>query len=259
LLPSLNKARRAATLVTCSSQLRQVGLATVNYANDNQGSLPPYTKDTGLPTFGIPNGDASAFWNITQNLGNTPDAGAGIGTLIIQKYCNDPRIAWCPASDAGKPVYYCYNPHLCYRTSGNSLYLQAWWKKFNNYGKVPNGAVNAVALASFDSPSGTAPVKGEGNHQFAPNPRCLACDNVDGIANSTHAQNAGVRAWNLLFPDGHVSPSIVDAALVRAYGKFNRDLDIIDAMETVANNETFNVGNTASWTNTDDYAPVDPH
>src|ERR1700722_9521515 len=217
LLPSLNKARRAAALVTCSSQLRQVGLATVNYTNDNKGALPPYTQDNGLATFGIPSGDASPFWNIKQNLAITPDAGAGIGMLINQKYCNDPRIAWCPASDSGNPIYYCYNPHLCYRTSGTSLYLQAWWKKFNNYGKPPVGPVNAVALASFDSPSGSAPVAGEGAHTFASNPRCLACDNVDGIGNSTHAQNAGIRAWNLLFPDGHVSPSVVDQALVRAF------------------------------------------
>jgi prepilin-type processing-associated H-X9-DG protein/prepilin-type N-terminal cleavage/methylation domain-containing protein len=41
LLPSLNKARRQAQLVACSSNLRQIGMAFQMYANSNKGTLPP--------------------------------------------------------------------------------------------------------------------------------------------------------------------------------------------------------------------------
>jgi len=41
LLPSLNRARAAASAVQCASNLRQLGLAFTMYANANHGSLPP--------------------------------------------------------------------------------------------------------------------------------------------------------------------------------------------------------------------------
>jgi prepilin-type N-terminal cleavage/methylation domain-containing protein/prepilin-type processing-associated H-X9-DG protein len=40
LLPSLNKARAAANVVACSSNMRQIGQAFYMYMNDNKGSLP---------------------------------------------------------------------------------------------------------------------------------------------------------------------------------------------------------------------------
>ncbi|MCC6424780.1 MAG: prepilin-type N-terminal cleavage/methylation domain-containing protein [Phycisphaerales bacterium] len=48
LMPSLNKARRAAITVQCASNLRQHGLAYAMYANENKGSLPNYA-DNGDP------------------------------------------------------------------------------------------------------------------------------------------------------------------------------------------------------------------
>src|SRR5208282_6652830 len=40
LLPALNKARVQALLVDCQSNLRQIGQATMMYAEDNHGLLP---------------------------------------------------------------------------------------------------------------------------------------------------------------------------------------------------------------------------
>lgn len=39
LLPSLNRARRQAAQVQCSSNMRQIGLSIIQYANDNKGKL----------------------------------------------------------------------------------------------------------------------------------------------------------------------------------------------------------------------------
>lgn len=49
LLPALNKARDAAKLVGCSSNLRQIGLAWISYANDNNGWWPAYPYYVGNP------------------------------------------------------------------------------------------------------------------------------------------------------------------------------------------------------------------
>src|SRR5436190_12362876 len=51
LLPALAKARQQAGIVKCAAHLRQIGLASVAYANDNHGFLPPYRGDDGSPTF----------------------------------------------------------------------------------------------------------------------------------------------------------------------------------------------------------------
>lgn len=41
LLPALNKARRSAATVQCSSNMRQIAIAIVGYSVDNRGRLPP--------------------------------------------------------------------------------------------------------------------------------------------------------------------------------------------------------------------------
>ncbi len=46
LLPSLNKARQSAQAAACLSNLRQVGMAIVMYANENKGLLPPMIVST---------------------------------------------------------------------------------------------------------------------------------------------------------------------------------------------------------------------
>jgi prepilin-type processing-associated H-X9-DG protein len=44
LLPSLTRARRAAQTTVCMSNVRQIALAVIQYANDNKGVLPYYSK-----------------------------------------------------------------------------------------------------------------------------------------------------------------------------------------------------------------------
>jgi prepilin-type N-terminal cleavage/methylation domain-containing protein len=41
LLPALSKARKQAQITACTSNLRQIALATLAYAADNKGMLPP--------------------------------------------------------------------------------------------------------------------------------------------------------------------------------------------------------------------------
>src|SRR6266542_4474275 len=42
LLPVLSNARRQAAFTTCASQLRQVAIAAINYAQENKGFLPEW-------------------------------------------------------------------------------------------------------------------------------------------------------------------------------------------------------------------------
>ena len=54
LLPTLNSARDRAKTVACSSNIRQIGVAFIGYANDFNGSLPYGFYQTGDSRFGGP-------------------------------------------------------------------------------------------------------------------------------------------------------------------------------------------------------------
>jgi prepilin-type N-terminal cleavage/methylation domain-containing protein/prepilin-type processing-associated H-X9-DG protein len=64
LLPALNKAREAAKTTQCASNLRQIAIAVISYANDNKGKLPPSkvnkSSDNGTSDKIYPNG---FFWS----------------------------------------------------------------------------------------------------------------------------------------------------------------------------------------------------
>src|SRR5206468_953386 len=52
LLPALQRARRAAQLASCLSNLRQITQASIMYANDNKGYLPQSFNDVNnLPNY----------------------------------------------------------------------------------------------------------------------------------------------------------------------------------------------------------------
>src|SRR5687767_13583674 len=51
LLPVLARSRESAKRVQCAAMLRQIGAATVMYANENRGQLPPMARDLGDPSY----------------------------------------------------------------------------------------------------------------------------------------------------------------------------------------------------------------
>ena len=65
LLPSLSKARETANRVKCGSNLRQIGMGCLIYANDHNGKLPPdqgtllKEADLTLPVFLCPSGNTT--------------------------------------------------------------------------------------------------------------------------------------------------------------------------------------------------------
>jgi prepilin-type N-terminal cleavage/methylation domain-containing protein/prepilin-type processing-associated H-X9-DG protein len=91
LLPALTRARQEATLVQCSSNLRQIGQAIIMYAGDYKGVLPPgywdgeWNPATGQST--VPTGSIynyAAQWSVLiqpymGKAGNTDNSNAILG------------------------------------------------------------------------------------------------------------------------------------------------------------------------------------
>lgn len=90
LLPTLNRAREAARAVTCSSQLRQVTVALVNYSTENKGLIITMSNAMALPK--IDGQTATISWNYLQVGSNYyPDQG------VVSRYFKTPAILECPS------------------------------------------------------------------------------------------------------------------------------------------------------------------
>src|SRR5687768_16604329 len=93
LLPALQRARRQAATVQCSSNMRQVALAMLNYANANKGKLIPIQVND------LPEWRGGMTWK---------------ASLVSQKYVNAPN-AWQNVNgtwqltypDTKRSVFYC--------------------------------------------------------------------------------------------------------------------------------------------------------
>jgi len=282
LLPALNKARQSAGRVKCASALRQIGLASVAYANENHGYLPPFQNDQGQANYAVQSQYLLQPWftsanNPLANALNTTgpkDEGSLIGRLVAKKYLGSPaaedaqwkfatQIMKCPSAAGNSEArfaYYYYNPHMCMATTGDvnsgTQYMQPWWKRITQFGKVPKGYVTTQYGGGNTNVMKAFP--------FPPIRRALAADPTYGVMSATHAMGKA-RAWNLLYSDCSVHMVVVDARVERGNtdtaGGFNitRALDVLGCLEYIENGLPVDVNNLASLWNKDWNAyPVNP-
>src|SRR5512140_2700892 len=96
LLPALSSARQKARRTGCLSNLRQVGVAVVAYASDNDGAIPFGPKAGAFlspmnlyPSTGAP----------TSLISLGTGAPVGLGLLLNQQLASQPKVLFCPGSD----------------------------------------------------------------------------------------------------------------------------------------------------------------
>lgn len=86
MIPTMSSVRARARVATCGSNLRQIAIANIAYANENKGHFPP------LPT-------QIKLNQGTYIIGSTP-SGKGtwlnMGELVQYGYITDGRIFYCP-------------------------------------------------------------------------------------------------------------------------------------------------------------------
>jgi len=78
LLPTLNAARRAAYVVQCSSNMKQIATALLMYTQDNKGKLPPNAAPPALGLAGYNGGNGIGWWWPNE--------------LVRRKYINNPAL-----------------------------------------------------------------------------------------------------------------------------------------------------------------------
>ena len=145
LLPSLQRAREQAKKVQCASNLRQIGLANVMYANDNGGHVPPrYRLVSGRYVITSTFGPAVALPVPTL----TPPAPAGGGGLLVysedirkggatQKYLLTSNVFFCPSDTVRAPFRseHGWGPSSALNVAASlaSISYWGWWypSKYN--------------------------------------------------------------------------------------------------------------------------------
>jgi prepilin-type N-terminal cleavage/methylation domain-containing protein len=249
LLPALSKARANAMRVKCASQLRQVAVATVMYANENRGYIPTIRNEWKNSKPGkVPDYDLSGSYNYIWTNGDTApgDPGANIGRLIQTKHLAGTAANWstnpiqfCPAAisgSTGTPDYhsaYRYNFHTKYVSNppGSGTYLmQRWWTKLANYGKAPKTPIQAKGPFSSDP-----------SYQFPQMPYALAVDPR--------------------YADGSVRIAVTDPRADRGFttnklddwGRFH---DVLGYLERLADGQQ--VSSPPKWNKEYNLIPIDP-
>jgi prepilin-type N-terminal cleavage/methylation domain-containing protein len=96
LLPALASARDKSRKTACVSNLRQMGIALLNYATDNDGRIPYGPK---APPFTNPGDFYPSTGAPTSLISLQSGAPVGLGLMLAQQLCGQPKVLFCPGSD----------------------------------------------------------------------------------------------------------------------------------------------------------------
>lgn len=195
LLPALSKARETARSSKCTSNLRQIGYAIVNYAHDYDDFIPygkckmPGTKYTRWALLGYVD---------PPNLTSFPDPKTTPGAANSIFYCPSSN----PIDQQSLRWDYSPNVHLFYNLSW--VNEPSPWYGPSNWGKLSQITDNVNSTASVP--------------QKAPANRGLLCDSngADSFGGLDRLRFRHGRKMNVLYGDFHVgfikAPVSVDVA-----------------------------------------------
>ncbi len=98
LLPALSRAKEKGKQTSCLNNLRQMGLATVLYADENQDKLPPPEFDPDRISGSDPWRGYLLFWD-PGRMGQAArsQAAVNLGLLYVGGHLRTPQIFYCPS------------------------------------------------------------------------------------------------------------------------------------------------------------------
>ena len=99
LLPSLSRAKEKSKQSYCLNNLRQMGIAIILYADDNQDRLPPPLFDPDqFPGIGPYHSYLLFGWGGQVGKPADPKLAVNLGLLYVGNYLRAPEVFYCPSS-----------------------------------------------------------------------------------------------------------------------------------------------------------------
>jgi len=191
LLPALNQARNSAKQLLCSTNLKQIGLASIMYADDNTGHIVP----------NLIGNDATGTWAGSYHMSTYSGQVVNLGKLCTEGYLDgEIKVYYCPSDRFIQPQNRLTSygdfekahssPILC-----SYLYLNRWdirgAKKASNNDQSRTFRITGIKRAPWNDISKVGDVN--------PSGFVVACDLY---INGTVRHPGDI--YNLLFADGHV-------------------------------------------------------
>ena len=192
LLPVLASAKRKAQAAQCKSNLKQIGVSFIMYADDNGGAYPVHS------------GWANVGGQTSPNPFITPGYGAEIAATNrpLNSYAKNVEVFRCP-SDNGDSLWPA-NVNNCYDRYGSS-YLVEWGGNAFAVQKVTDAASGTPIKASLIALRSTTKIL-MGDWIWHPN-RPL------NLPQSVWHNAKGHRRLNMVYGDGHVDISTLPDTL----------------------------------------------
>jgi prepilin-type N-terminal cleavage/methylation domain-containing protein/prepilin-type processing-associated H-X9-DG protein len=202
LLPALSSAKEKSKQTYCSNNLRQMGIATFLYADDNQDRLPPPLYDPDqFPGIGPYNSYLLFGWGGQVGQPAEPKLAANLGRLYVGNYLRTPGIFYCPSLKHKKDL------------------LIVFEKKYFESAKVPwpmyaiDGQVNTTytyfpqtdvpAKLARDAERGWTQVAAKQTELSAQ--RSMMTDLIYTWGTLAHTSGKNPYGLNVLWGDGHIN------------------------------------------------------
>jgi prepilin-type N-terminal cleavage/methylation domain-containing protein len=240
LLPALARAREQANVVKCMSNLRQIGLASLNYAHDNRGFLPlrgQYFKsnDSAQGRFQL----KEPFYTYQVKSNSTTysvERVVQLGLLFAKGYIKAPEALYCPIGWD--------DPNFGYDTFPKPWPMSQSTEYRSSYSY--NAYYNMTMIPNYGTPPGSATPTWAKESAFPriskfPKTKLLATDLLNDKASVPHKFMGKRPSWNVLFADGHCT-TVMSKLLYEEMGRrgsansdWARFDDYRDILETLAN------------------------
>ena len=193
LLPALARAKIKAQAIKCTSNLKQIGVSFIMYADDNRGFFPAHSAWANVGGQGPTNPFV------------TPGYGAQVGATNrpLNKYASNVELFHCP-SDKGDS-YWPNDVNNCYDRYGNS-YLVEWGIDAFGVQKVTDDGVFGIPIKDSQIARKPATKILIGDWIWHPN-RPL------NLPQSIWHNYKGQRRLNMLYGEGHVAISKLPATM----------------------------------------------
>lgn len=183
LLPALSKTRAQAQVTACMSNLRQIGLMTVMYANENNGYLPP--------RFRFNNGDYTGYHHTMITYEGDRKFTNGLSRLLESKVAKSAKAFFCPTFPIAA-----YAPET--QLAGGN-----WPYDVVAAGLDTNARTSYTWMPHWKYKNAKQTARWDKIKEIPKNlSYCMDVANVSG--NISHSFRSSV-SWNLLFSDGHVN------------------------------------------------------